>query len=140
MRRFLLNPAVAKAQGIKMREVAHRLLVAIIVLCALGVSQYSAEAQNITAEGAARTASGHAAIVQFCPVYFVINGPQAVAMSAAARELAYKMYPPGKAKAAVDREFQRRFKEVEITGAEHWCRNQREVHKSFDLSNPVFLN
>ncbi|MEG9526151.1 MAG: hypothetical protein MIL41_10325 [Hyphomicrobiales bacterium] len=108
------------------------------ILLTLGALSTPASAQQMTAEGAARTASVTSAIVQFCGAYYIIDGPKAVKMSAASREMALKWSPPGQGKAMVDAEFERRFQEVQVTGASHWCQNIREVHRN--LGTHLFLN
>ncbi|WP_449411390.1 hypothetical protein [Methylobacterium komagatae] len=97
-----------------------------------------ASAQQMNAEGAARTASVTSAIVQFCGPYYLVDGPKAAKLSAASRELALQWAAPGKGKALVTAEFRRRLKEVEATGASHWCQNIREVHRN--LGTGLFLN
>ncbi|MBN4095654.1 hypothetical protein [Methylobacterium sp. OT2] len=114
------------------------LLVSPFALVAAALIGSSASAQQMTAEGAARTASVTSAIVQFCPAYYIVDGPKAVKMSSASREMALKWSPPGKGQAMVDAEFERRFQEVQATGPSHWCQNIREVHRN--LKTHLFLN
>ena len=98
---------------------------------------FPASAQQMNAEGAARTASVTSAIVQFCGAYYLIDGPKAAKLSAASRQLALQWAPPSKGRALVNAEFKRRLQEVEVTGASHWCQNIREVQRN--LGTGLFL-
>ncbi len=110
---------------------------AILIAAALSLCP-PALAQDDKVTGAARTASVMAAIVRFCPAFFVIDGPKATKLGAAGYELAQKWAPPGRGMAILKSEAARREREVQATGAQYWCQNQREVHRN--LGTELFLN
>ncbi|MBO1021475.1 hypothetical protein IPV08_16055 [Methylobacterium sp. SD274] len=111
-----------------------RLVAALLLLPFTG----TAWAQGTTPEGIVRAASVQAAILQFCGPYHPLDGPKALQIGKAFNDMAYSVFPKGKAKPAIDREFKRRFQEVKITGPQMWCRYQRETQKS--IGSGVFLD
>lgn len=110
----------------------------LLALTAVLLLAGPASAQEDKVSGAARTASVMAAIVRYCPAYFVVDGPKALKLGTAGYELAHKWAPPGRAKGILEKEGARRTREVEATGARYWCQNQREVHRN--LGAELFLN
>lgn len=90
-------------------------------------------------EALARTASLFIAIQEECPEFYAIDKTFTRKAIAGIQEMGLKEY--GEAfRTAFNTELERRVKEVEITGAQHWCTYQRGYQSTIFKSGSMFKN
>jgi hypothetical protein len=118
----------ARAEAVNMPSRVWKILAAAILVVSL-----PAAAQQITADGVARSISANFYMRTTCPRFFKVDVPMATKIAADTLDLGSQLFDPVQFKNTVAAELPRRGSEVVATGAQPWCIYQRTVMTSTGL-------